>query len=77
MLEKSERASFQADWQKVYMAAVSETDPKKVCVRIREAENAIYSLFPNITDTSDLIHEHEIVANALSRLRTLENISVR
>jgi hypothetical protein len=77
MLEKSERTSFQADWQKVYMAAVSETDLKKAYARIREAENAIYSLFPDITDTSDLIREHEIVANALSRLRALEKISVR
>jgi hypothetical protein len=46
MIENSWRASFQADWRKVYMAAVSETDPKEVYVRIREAENAIYSLFP-------------------------------
>ncbi|HXN16956.1 MAG TPA: hypothetical protein VN875_01375 [Candidatus Binatus sp.] len=77
MLKNSGRPSPQAEWYKLYMTAVAEQDPSKIWRRIREAENAIYSLFPNLAETSDLIYDQQLIEDALASLRALEITSVR
>jgi hypothetical protein len=59
------------------MTAVAEQDPSKIWRRIREAESAIYCLFPNLAETLDLIYDQQLIEDALASLRALEITSVR
>jgi hypothetical protein len=66
-----------AEWYRLYTAAISETDPAKICMRIRQAEQSLLSSFQNLAEDPDLTAEREVMANALSSLRALERTYVR
>jgi hypothetical protein len=57
-------------WSKLYASAVSETDPRKLPLRIREAEWAIQERFFS-TMPIDLA-ERQIITGASVRLKELK-----
>jgi hypothetical protein len=58
-------------WSKLYTSAVSETDPRKLPLRIREAEWAIRERFSS-TMPIDLA-ERQIITGASVRLKELKS----
>jgi hypothetical protein len=66
-----------ADRQGLYTAALSETDPRKICMRIRQAETAINLRFQNVAEDSDLSDERDMITDALSSLRAVERTYAR
>jgi hypothetical protein len=65
----------QAEWSATYSAVISETDPVNACLRIREAEQLLYSLFHDIVNLAEdtvSTAEMEFLLRALSKLRYLE-----
>jgi hypothetical protein len=66
-----------AEWCRLYLAAISETDASKIPTRIQDAEVAMFSQIANLTENSDLNRERDAIANAFAILRALERVSLR
>jgi len=67
-----------AGWHVLYQAALFETDPNKMPLRIAEAETAILVRMKELfTITSDHIEEDLILDDALYGLRALRNCVVQ
>jgi hypothetical protein len=63
---------IQAEWRRLYLAALAETDSAKVNTRIQEAETAMFSQIENLAEYSHLDFERESIANAFAALRALQ-----
>jgi hypothetical protein len=62
----------QTEWRKLYLAAISETEPANIRMRIRDAEAAMFSRIESLAEYADLDSERESIANALAALRALQ-----
>ena len=62
----------QAEWTRIYRAALLECDLAKLPTRIREAETAIFTRIRDLAEDSDSCHERELISDALFGLRTLQ-----
>jgi len=67
----------QAEWTRIYRAALLECDLAKLPTRIREAETAIFSRIRDLAEDSDSCHERELISDALFGLRTLQKPLLR
>jgi len=67
----------QAEWYRIYTAALLECDPAKLPTRIREAETAISTRIGDLAEDSDSCHERELISDALFGLRTLQKPLLR
>jgi hypothetical protein len=67
----------QAEWYLRYTAAISESNPAKIPMRIREAESALFLRIQDIAETPESNHERDILTNALSCLHALQRNSLR
>jgi hypothetical protein len=66
------RYMIQAEWRRLYLAALAETDSTKVSIRIQEAETAMFLQIENLAEHSHLDYERESIANAFAALRALQ-----
>jgi hypothetical protein len=67
----------QAEWYRIYKAALLESDPGKLSTRIREAESAISIRLEGLAEESDCCHERELISDALFGLRALQKPLLR
>ncbi len=67
----------QAEWYRMYTAALRECDSTKLPARIREAETAIFVRIRALAENSDSCHERELISDALFGLRTLQRPLLR
>jgi hypothetical protein len=58
-------------WSKVYASAVLETDPRKLPLRIREAEWAIQERFSSSLPIDGA--EQEVITGARARLKSIKS----
>jgi hypothetical protein len=65
----------QAVWHTLYTAAVSESNPVKLRMRIHEAESAILQRIQTLDPDQD--PEREVITNALSCLHALQRNLLR
>jgi hypothetical protein len=62
------------NWRELYTAALFETDPMRITVRISEAEKAIMARAGELFSTgADMIEEGEALDDAMYALRALQN----
>lgn len=66
-----------AVWHNLYSAAITESNPTKLRVRIQEAEAAMFLRFQDLAENPDLNNERDVLANALSSLRALQRNLLR
>lgn len=59
-------------WREAFQAAVSETDPKKVPLRVEAAESAIFIQLQRLSAGSKDQDEHEAIDDALRMLRIIK-----
>jgi hypothetical protein len=64
-----------AAWHALYTAAITESNPVKLRMRICEAEAAIFLRIQSLDEDQD--PEREVIGNALSSLRALERNLLR
>jgi hypothetical protein len=64
-----------AVWHTLYTAAIYESNPAKLPIRIQEAEAAIFLQIQNLEPDQE--HEREVIGNALSSLRALQRTLLR
>jgi hypothetical protein len=67
----------QAEWYLRYTAAVAESNPAKLPVKIHEAESAMFLRIQDLAENPDLNHERDVLSNALSSLRALKRNLLR
>jgi hypothetical protein len=67
----------QAEWCRIYTAALLECDSTKLPTRIREAETAYLRPNSGLAENSDSCHERELISDALFGLRTLQKPLLR
>jgi hypothetical protein len=63
---------IQAEWRRLYLAALAETDSAKVSTRIQEAETSMFLQIENLAEYAHLDSERESIANAFAALRALQ-----
>ena len=67
----------QAEWYRIYTAALLECDLAKLPTPIREAETAIFIRIRDLAEDPDSCHERELISEALFGLRTLQRPLLR
>jgi hypothetical protein len=67
----------QAEWYARYTAAVSESNPAKLPMRIHEAESAMFLRIQDLAEHPESDHERDILTNALSSLHALQRNLLR
>ena len=67
----------QAEWYTRYTAAVSESNPAKLPMRIHEAESAVVLRIQDLGENPDLNNERDVLRNALSSLHALQRNLLR
>jgi len=67
----------QAEWYTRYTAAVSESNPAKLPMRIHEAESALFLRIQDLAENPESTHERDILTNALSSLHALQRNLLR
>jgi len=65
----------QAVWHSLYTAAISESNPARLRMRILEAESAIVQRIQTLDPDQD--PEREVITNALSSLHALQRNLLR
>jgi pyruvate/2-oxoacid:ferredoxin oxidoreductase alpha subunit len=63
---------IQAEWRRLYLVALAETDSAKIASRIQEAETAMFLQIENLAEYSHLESERESIASAFAALRALQ-----
>lgn len=67
----------QAEWYRIYAAALLECDCARLPTRIREAETAIFTRIRDLAEDPNSCHERELISDALFGLRTLQKPLLR
>jgi hypothetical protein len=67
----------QSEWNRIYTAALLESDCTKLPTRIREAETAVFARIRDLAEDSNSCHERELISDALFGLRTLQKPLLR
>jgi hypothetical protein len=62
-------------WQPIYIAAVSETNPKNLRDRVKAAEKAVSLRARQIEDSNEQNDEKLAICGALKRLRCLRGLA--
>jgi hypothetical protein len=66
-----------AEWYRLYLAAIAETDSSRIRARIQDAEAAMFLQVESLAEDSDLNGERDKIAKAFASLRALERTSLR
>jgi hypothetical protein len=72
----SESAPHYPAWQRPYLDALLEIDPKKLVERVEEAEVAIFKRLQQLNQSQDGQAERQVIQGAISALKILKRDSL-